>query len=112
MVKTIGGTEVPEVVNQLINPYSDFLLHDMGEDLADHRSDFLANGFEWRTPPLWGIGLLNIVNGHTFLLHDGRARDVEEAILWHGGEAEFAKGRFKNLTKEERKKLIKFVESL
>lgn len=98
--------------NQRISPYSDFLLHDMGEDLADHRPDFEATGKEWKTPPLWGIGLTKVVNRHMRLLHDGRARGVEEAILWHGGEANQAREKFKKLSKEERKILTEFVESL
>jgi len=72
--------------NQTIHPYTDLLLHDMGDGLSDNRPDFLAEGNEWRTPPLWGIGLFETVNKHTFYLHDGRARNLEEAILWHGGE--------------------------
>ena len=103
---------VEALAGQLIRPYSDLLLHDMGEGLADGRPDFEANGNEWRTPPLWGIGLLEKVNGHTRLLHDGRARNIEEAILWHGGEAEASREAFKSLTAEERKLLIQFVESL
>ena len=95
-----------------IKPYSDFLLHDMGDDLADNRTDFLANGNEWRTQPLWGIGLISTVNNHTFLLHDGRARNIEEAILWHGGEAEKSKEAFKQLSKEQRDQVISFVNSL
>ncbi|MDF1657260.1 MAG: di-heme oxidoredictase family protein, partial [Verrucomicrobiales bacterium] len=79
---------IPELAGQTIRPYTDMLLHDMGPDLADGRPDFEASGSEWRTPPLWGIGLTEAVNGHTFFLHDGRARNLEEAILWHGGEAE------------------------
>tara|TARA_B110000046_G_scaffold169513_1_gene188679 strand:- start:2693 stop:4207 length:1515 start_codon:yes stop_codon:yes gene_type:complete len=97
---------------QIIWPYSDFLLHDMGPDLADGRADFLASGNEWRTPPLWGVGLLSQVNGMATLLHDGRARTVEEAILWHGGEAELAKNRFIVLEKQDRERLIAFVNSL
>jgi CxxC motif-containing protein (DUF1111 family) len=84
----------------------------MGDDLADNRPDFEANGKEWRTPPLWGIGLQKTVNKHTFMLHDGRARNIEEAILWHGGEAEKSKDKFKNLTKANREKLLQFIESL
>jgi len=95
-----------------IHPYTDLLLHDMGEALADHRPDFAADGREWRTPPLWGIGLLRTVNGHSDLLHDGRARDVTEAILWHGGEAEASREAFRNLSKPEREALVRFVESL
>ncbi len=98
--------------NQYIQPFTDLLVHDMGEELADHRPDFLADGKEWRTQPLWGIGLIEIVNGHTFLLHDGRARSIEEAILWHGGEAEHAKNQFKALSLQQRNELIKFIKSL
>ncbi|MCL5127935.1 di-heme oxidoredictase family protein [Algibacter sp. L4_22] len=98
--------------NITIKPYSDFLLHDMGEDLADNRPDFLATGTEWRTQPLWGIGLISTVNSHTNLLHDGRAANIEEAILWHGGEAETIKENFKNLSAEDRENLISFVNSL
>lgn len=102
----------PELANQIIYPYTDLLLHDMGEGLADHRPDFLASGTEWKTPPLWGIGLTQAVNGHTFFLHDGRARNVLEAILWHGGEAEVSQQAVGNMTAEERSALVKFVESL
>ena len=102
----------PLLENKNIKPYSDFLLHDMGEGLADNRPDFLANGKEWRTQPLWGIGLINTVNKHTFLLHDGRARSIEEAILWHGGEAEKAKDDFKNLSKKQREEILSFIKSL
>lgn len=98
--------------NQTIRPYSDLLLHDMGDALADNASDFLANGREWRTQPLWGIGLIHTVNGHTNLLHDGRARNVTEAILWHGGEATNAKNAFKQLTTAERTDLLNFINSL
>lgn len=98
--------------NQTIRPYSDLLLHDMGEGLADNRPDFLATGNEWRTPALWGIGMIKTVNKHTFLLHDGRARNMEEAILWHGGEAKNSVDFFKKSTKSDREALIKFMESL
>lgn len=104
--------DIPEISNQNIYPYTDMLLHDMGEDLADHRDDFLANGNEWKTRPLWGIGLTHLVNGHTHFLHDGRAKSIEEAILWHGGEAEASKNNFMALTETKRRQLIKFVESL
>ena len=97
---------------QTIHPYSDFLLHDMGAGLADGRGDFDATGSEWRTPPLWGMGLLDDVNGHRFLLHDGRARTIEEAILWHGGEAENSQERFKALSQTEREQLLAFLEAL
>jgi len=110
---TTGVLEsVPEVSNQVIHPYTDLLLHDMGEGLADDRSDFLANGREWKTPPLWGIGFTKVVNGHTFFLHDGRARNLMEAVLWHGGEAESATEYFRTLSSTDRDALIKFLESL
>jgi len=100
------------VTNQKIFPYTDLLLHDMGEGLADGRPDFGAGSRQWKTPPLWGIGLIPDVNGHSFLLHDGRARNVLEAILWHGGEAEEAKQRVLKMNRPDRKALVKFVESL
>jgi len=101
-----------EQANQHIWPYTDLLLHDMGAGLADHRPEFLATGKEWRTAPLWGIGLTKIVNKHTFFLHDGRARNLLEAIIWHGGEAEPAKQKVVNMTATERRQLITFLESL
>ena len=97
---------------QLIWPYSDFLLHDMGEGLADGQPVGVADGKEWRTPPLWGIGLTKTVSGHEFYLHDGRARTLEEAILWHGGEASKARDSYAALVQEDRRKLIAFLESL
>ena len=110
--KTRSSEEAPHLSNQIIWPYTDLLLHDMGSELADGRPDFLATGNEWRTAPLWGVGLLQQVNGSNALLHDGRARTVEEAILWHGGEASLTKARFIQLVKTEREALIKFVNSL
>lgn len=107
-----GDFPIAEVANQTFYPYTDMLLHDMGEGLADNRPDFLADGKEWRTKPLWGIGLTEVVNGHTDFLHDGRAKNITEAILWHGGEAETAKNNFKNLSAAERKDLLKFINSL
>lgn len=107
-----GETDIPALSYQTIYPYTDLLLHDMGEALADHRPDFQADGREWRTPPLWGIGLIETVNGHTRLLHDGRARNLAEAILWHGGEGEFARESFRSLTREEREALIRFLQAL
>ena len=98
--------------NQIIFPYTDLLLHDMGNRLADQRPDGQASGTEWRTPPLWGIGLVETVSGHTMFLHDGRARSMEEAILWHGGEAEESRQQFMSLTKDERNALIRFLESI
>lgn len=102
----------PHLSNQTIWPYTDLLLHDMGEGLADNRPEGVATGREWRTAPLWGIGLTETVSGHTFLLHDGRARNVEEAILWHGGEAKAARDAYMALTKADRDALIAFVNSL
>ena len=84
----------------------------MGEELADHRPDFKAGGRDWRTTPLWGLGLSATVNGHPALLHDARARSVIEAILWHGGEAEASREAFRDMTKEERDALVKFVEAI
>jgi CxxC motif-containing protein (DUF1111 family) len=97
---------------QLIWPHSDFLLHDMGEGLADGQRVGKASGSEWRTAPLWGIGLTKTVSGHTFFLHDGRARNLTEAILWHGGEAERSRQGFADLPKEDRDALLRFLESL
>lgn len=97
---------------QLIWPYSDFLLHDMGDKLADGQQVGLASGHEWRTPPLWGIGLTKSVSGHTFFLHDGRARNLEEAILWHGGEAKSSRAAYMALTQSDRDSLTAFLESL
>jgi CxxC motif-containing protein (DUF1111 family) len=98
--------------NQRIHPYTDLLLHDMGAGLADGRPDYLATGTEWKTPALWGIGLFPKTNGVPFYLHDGRARSIAEAVLWHGGEAEASKTAFTQLTKTDRDALIKFVNSL
>jgi CxxC motif-containing protein (DUF1111 family) len=97
---------------QLIWPYTDLLLHHMGEGLADDLTVGDANGSEWRTAPLWGIGLTERVNGHTFFLHDGRARNLLEAILWHGGEAQLARDTFVDMKPKERQALISFLESL
>jgi len=102
----------PQLSNQRIWPYTDLLLHDMGEGLADNRPEGMADGQEWRTAPLWGIGLTETVSGHTFFLHDGRARNVEEAILWHGGEAQASRDGYAALSKAEREALHSFVNSL
>ena len=104
--------DLPELSNQTIRPYTDLLLHDMGEGLSDNRPVFEASGRDWRTPPLWGIGLVQKVNGHTFFLHDGRARNLAEAILWHGGEGEAAREKFRSMPKADREALIAFLESL
>ena len=107
-----GSVPIPAVSNQKIYPFTDLLLHDMGEDLADHRSDFQASGREWRTRPLWGIGLTLTVNPLASFLHDGRARTIEEAILWHGGEAAAAQTAFRQLGAADRAALLAFVNSL
>ncbi|SEG84335.1 di-heme oxidoreductase family protein [Marinobacterium lutimaris] len=106
------NTEFPELAGQTIFPYTDLLLHDMGPGLADEHSEFSASGPEWRTPPLWGLGLTQAVGGASFYLHDGRARSLPEAILWHGGEAERTKQQFSQLDKVDRSALIRFLESL
>ncbi|WP_375258063.1 di-heme oxidoredictase family protein [Citreimonas sp.] len=97
---------------QLIWPYTDLLLHDMGPDLADNRPEGRADGREWRTAPLWGIGLTQAVSGHTQFLHDGRARSLLEAVLWHGGEAQAARDAVVAMPPEDRAALIRFLESL
>ena len=97
---------------QEIHPYSDLLLHDMGEALADGISEYRADGRQWRTPPLWGVGLLSTVNNHQFLLHDGRARGFAEAILWHGGEAAESREAFRQMSADERHAVVRFLESL
>lgn len=109
---TTGHHDIAALSGQTIFPYSDLLLHDMGEDLADGRPDFDASGAEWRTPPLWGLGLVPAVNDHDLLLHDGRARGFAEAILWHGGEAESSRESFRNAQEEDRDALVTFLESL
>jgi len=103
---------LPALGQQTFHPFTDLLLHDMGEGLADNRPDYLAGGREWRTPPLWGLGLSETVTGHSTLLHDGRARSIPEAILWHGGEAAAAQSRFVNMPVDQREALISFLQSL
>ena len=98
--------------NQEFHPYSDLLLHDMGPRLADGLELHHASGNEWRTAPLWGIGLTNIVSGQEHYLHDGRARTINEAILWHGGEALKSRQKYEELTSTERVRLVKYVKSL
>ncbi|WP_409522969.1 di-heme oxidoredictase family protein [Nitrincola sp. MINF-07-Sa-05] len=109
----ITSIDAPEGLAAVeIWPYTDLLLHDMGEGLADHRPEFEANGRDWRTPPLWGIGLTQEVSGQTGFLHDGRARNLTEAILWHGGEAEASRQHFMQMDKSQRAQLLMFIESL
>ncbi len=103
---------LPQLANQVFHAYTDLLLHDMGDELADGRPDFNAGPRDWRTPPLWGLGLSKTVSGSTAMLHDGRARDAQEAILWHGGEASVSRDVFKGMEKEDRGALLKFLESL
>ncbi len=113
----LNGTRIPWLGGQTIHPYSDFLLHDMGSEimgvgLNDNYVSGLARGNEWRTTPLWGVGLQKIVNGHTYFLHDGRARNFTEAIMWHGGEGEASKNLFAKMNKDDREALVTFLESL
>ena len=104
--------EIKGLAGQLIWPYTDLLLHDMGEGLADNRPEARATGREWRTPPLWGIGLTKTVNNHNHFLHDGRARNLTEAILWHGGEAQMSRDAFAKMSEEDRNYLLAFLNSL
>ena len=103
---------IPALSNQVFHPYTDLLIHDMGAELADGRPHGEATGSEWRTPPLWGIGLFETVNDHTYYLHDGRARNLTEAILWHGGEGQASRDYFLNLDAQSREALIAFLRSL
>ncbi len=110
--ETQGDYPIDALSGQVIFPYTDLLLHDMGDGLADNRPDGEASGSEWRTPPLWGVGLVKTVNGHTMFLHDGRARSIEEAVLWHGGEAQRSRDFFIGLSAEEREALLSFLRAL
>ena len=103
---------LPQIEGQVFRPYTDLLLHDMGEELADGRPDFKAGPRDWRTPPLWGLGLSHTVSGSTAMLHDGRARNPTEAILWHGGEAQTAREAFRSMPKADREALLKFLSSI
>jgi len=107
-----GDHEIPELAGQTIHPYTDLLLHDVGDLLTDARPDFAASGVEWRTPPLWGLGLVQVVNPDATFLHDGRARTIAEAILWHGGEARTAREAFRLASRRDRAALIAFLETL
>jgi CxxC motif-containing protein (DUF1111 family) len=109
---TAANAAEPELANQVIRPYTDLLLHDMGEGLADNLTEFKANGQQWRTPPLWGIGLTQAVSGHTRFLHDGRARNLMEAVLWHGGEALPAQRQVLAFDAQQRAALLAFLNSL
>jgi CxxC motif-containing protein (DUF1111 family) len=109
---TTGGSEFVALAGQRIEPGTDLLLHDMGQGLAEPVSDRTVAGAEWRTPPLWGLGLHGRVSGHRFLLHDGRARTLVEAILWHGGEARACRERFIRMPAADRLALLDYLESL
>jgi CxxC motif-containing protein (DUF1111 family) len=107
-----GDHAIPQLAHQTIHPYTDLLLHDVGDLLTDARTDFQAEGVEWRTPPLWGLGLVQVVNPDATFLHDGRARSFAEAILWHGGEAMAAREAFRTAAKQDRDALIAFLQTL
>jgi CxxC motif-containing protein (DUF1111 family) len=111
-LKTGDDARFPRLAHQTIRPYTDLLVHDVGEGLADHRPDYRAGGSDWRTAPLWGLGLTAAVSESVFYLHDGRARSLAEAVLWHGGEAKAARDRFARMPKEERDALLAFLGSL
>ncbi|MDH6359031.1 di-heme oxidoredictase family protein [Parabacteroides sp. PF5-9] len=108
----LNGTQLPWLGSQVIHPYSDYLLHDMGQGLNDNYVSGLAQGNEWRTTPLWGLGLQQVVNGHTYFLHDGRARNLTEAIMWHDGEGAASRMLYSRMSKEDRDAVITFLNSL
>lgn len=112
VLKTGSRARFPRLAQRTFSPYTDLLLHDMGAGLADGRPDYRASGREWRTAPLWGIGLAEVVGEQVGYLHDGRARDFLEAVMWHGGEAVKARDRFAALSAEERAELLSFIRSL
>ena len=106
------NVNLPALSSQRIHPYTDMLIHDMGAGLADNRPDYQASGTDWRTPPLWGLGMFEKNNGTPYYLHDGRARTITEAILWHGGESQQSRDKFTQLSKSDRKALLAFLQSL
>ncbi|MGH7638664.1 MAG: di-heme oxidoredictase family protein, partial [Gemmatimonadaceae bacterium] len=107
-----GPSPIPAVSGRTVELYSDLLLHDMGDGLADNRADGQASGREWRTAPLWGLRLMRrFLNGEALLMHDGRAKTVEAAILLHGGEALASRNAFAALTAAQKAALLDFVES-
>lgn len=108
---TTGPSEIPALSEQTIYPYTDLLLHDLGFDMSDDRPDFQASPLEWRTPALWGLGLIPVENDRGFL-HDGRARTLEEAILWHGGEGALSRANFLRADASDREELLEFLRSL
>jgi CxxC motif-containing protein (DUF1111 family) len=107
-----GPSDIPELANQTIHPYTDLLVHQMGSGLADNRPDFLADGQSFRTTPLWGLGLVQVVDPKATFLHDGRGRTIAEAILWHGGEAASAAAAFRNASAADRAALLDFLQTL
>jgi CxxC motif-containing protein (DUF1111 family) len=111
-LRTQASAHWPHLSALVIHPYTDLLVHDMGNGLADRRADFRASGREWRTPPLWGLGLTEFISEYRSYLHDGRARSLTEAILWHAGEAEVARQRFVSLTQDDRAALESFLLTL
>jgi CxxC motif-containing protein (DUF1111 family) len=111
-LKTAVNVAFPTISNQVIHPYTDMLVHDMGPGLADNRPDFLAGGQDWRTAALWGVGLFTTVNSPGYYLHDGRARTITEAIMWHGGEAAPSQAYFSHLSTADRNAILKFLNSL
>lgn len=111
-MSTSAAAALPALRNRVIHPYSDLLLHDMGDGLADGRKEYAAGGRDWRTPPLWGLGLRNQTGFGASLLHDGRARTISEAILWHGGEADSARRKFASMPRDRRADLLRFLDSL
>jgi len=108
----VGPASHPAISETVIHPYTDLLLHDLGPELSDGMPEGEAAASEWRTAPLWGMGLAERVDGYRFLLHDGRARTPEEAILWHGGEASASREAFRRLPAPARQELLSFLESL
>jgi CxxC motif-containing protein (DUF1111 family) len=112
LLRTGPSQRFPLTANQQISPYTDLLVHDMGQGLADSRPDYQATGRQWRTPPLWGIGLVPLINEHSQYLHDGRARNLQEAVLWHGGEAQRSRQRYAAASKEKREALLAFLQAL
>lgn len=111
-LQTGPSEHFPLTANRQIAPYTDLLVHDMGQGLADGRADYQATGRQWRTPPLWGIGLVPLINEHSQYLHDGRARNLQEAVLWHDGEARVSRQRYAKANKETRAALLAFLQSL
>ena len=109
---TTGESQMEGLSDQVIQPYTDLLVHDLGDDLGDQTVGGDPVSTEWRTPPLWGIGLIETVNGHTDFLHDGRARNLSEAILWHGGEAAASAELYREMSATDRAALITFLEAL